>query len=99
MRAKDRTQTEVIRTREIEADGAKYLYELIMKKSKRVASYRLPLYSISVRMTDRDGNETDARITDVFSDIGKAMVFFQKIVDNLVTPIDLPYIFEDQILI
>ena len=99
MRAKDKTQTEVVRAREAEADGAKYYYELIMKKSKRVASYRLPLYSISVRMTDKDGKETDATLNDVFSDIGKAMVFFQKIVDNLVTPIDLPYIFEDQILI
>ena len=96
---RDKTQTEIVRYREVELDGAKYHYELIMKKSKKVISYRLPLYSIYVRMRDKDGNETDAQITDVFSDIGKAIVFFQKIVDNLVTPIDLPYIFEDQILV
>lgn len=96
---KAKTQTETVRVREAEADGAHYHYELIMKKSKRVASYRLPLYSISVRMTDKDGKETKAELNDVFSDIGKAIVFFQKIVDNLVTPIDLPYIFEDQILV
>ena len=99
MRFKDKTQTEVIRLREAEADGYKYRYQLIMKKSKRVASYRLPLYSIKVNLTDPDGIETCAELSDVFSDIGKAIVFYQSVVDNLVTPIDLPYIFEDQIMV
>ena len=35
---------------------------------------------------------------EIFADIGKAITFFDEIVDNLVTPIDLPYILEDRIL-
>ena len=99
MKNRDKTEINTVKERETVSEGAEYRYELIMKRSKRVASYRLPLYSVRVSMTDKDGKETYAELNDIFSDIGKAIVFFNRIADNLVTPIDLPYIFEDQILV
>ena len=44
-----------------EADGARYCYTLIMSESNKVASYKLPLYSIEIEMTDAEGNVTNAR--------------------------------------
>lgn len=90
------TDTVVIRTNSINDDGAIYKYKLYMQESGNVASYKLPLYSIGIEMTDRDGNYTEARVADVFSDIGKALVFYERLVNNLATPLNLPYILEDE---
>ena len=79
-----------------EIDGATYSYSLIMKESKNVASYRLPLYSIEIEMTDKDGNVTNARARELFADVGKAISFFRKLCENLATPLNLPYILEDE---
>ena len=88
--------TVVIRTNTVNEDGANYKYKLYMQQSGNVASYKLPLYSIGIEMTDRDGNYTEARVADVFSDIGKALVFYERLVSNLATPLNLPYILEDE---
>lgn len=79
-----------------EEGGAVYLYRLRVTESRRVASYQLPLYSIDVEM-DYEGKHTECSVNDVFSDVGKALVFFNTLVEYLATPIDLPYIFEDKI--
>jgi hypothetical protein len=97
MSKKDNLSTTVIKSDTIDSDGAKYQYSLHATKSPRVASYRLPLYSITVKMTDCEGNITDATLGDIFSDVGKAIVFYDRLVANLATPIDLPYILEDEI--
>ena len=53
----------IIKSEVREADGAKYQYSLIMTESNKVASYKLPLYSIEVEMTDSDGKvNTEAEI-------------------------------------
>ena len=78
-----------------EADGAQYKYSLYMKESHRVASYKLPLYSIKIEMRSNDNGFTEAESGDIFSDLGKASVFFDRLVDNLATPYNLPYIIED----
>ena len=88
---------DVIRTEVREDDGYQYNYQLMMRKSNSVASWRMPLYSIRVNMTDTFGNEGTADLTDVFSDADKALCFFEKIVKNLATPIDLDYILEDEL--
>ena len=88
----------IIRREECREDGYTYSYELIMKESGRVASYRIPLYSVRVKMTDRDGIESESEIKDAFADAGRAIVFFEKVVRNLATPIDLAYILEDEIV-
>lgn len=80
-------------------DGKRsYLYRLTMRESTQVASFKLPLYSITVELTDVDGKVTEAKLNDAFSDVGKAIVFFNKLVKHLVTPIDLAYVFEDELV-
>ena len=88
----------VIRTEKREKDGYEYEYQLTQSEGCRVASYGIPLYSISVKMKRHDGNrisENDAQ--NLFSDQRKATVFFERIVENLATPIDLAYIIEDEL--
>ena len=79
-----------------EVDGAKYCYSLVVSESNKVASYKLPLYSIEIEMTDKDGNVTNARTRELFADVGKAISFFRKLSENLATPLNLPYILEDE---
>jgi hypothetical protein len=79
-----------------EAEGATYRYTLIMSESNKVASYKLPLYSIEIEMTDKDGNVTNARTKEIFADVGKAISFFRKLSENLATPLNLLYILEDE---
>ena len=86
----------VIRSEVREADGAKYCYTLLMSESNKVASFKIPLYSIKIEMTDADGNNTSARTCDLFADVGKALSFFKKLYENLATPLNLPYILEDE---
>ena len=87
----------VIKKELCEKDGASYSYSLIVNESTSVASYRLPLYSIAIEMIDADGKKTNAETHDLFADVGKALVFFRKLVDNLATPLNLPYILEDEL--
>ena len=94
MRTKDET---LIKEQEVRLDDAVYLYRLTVSISEVVASYKLPLYSVFVSMTDSQGKRTEAVCADAFADIGKALVFFDKIVRTAVTPIDLAYVYEDEL--
>ena len=89
----------IIKTEERVCDGISYKYVLKKRESRRVASYKMPLYSVEVEMKSSDGRINSKNSSDLFSDIGKAVVFFEMLVDNLATPIDLPYILEDEFLI
>ncbi len=86
----------IIKEKELICDGRVYRYRLIQTRSQKVASYLMPLYSIEVSLTHL-GETTESSIDELFSDIGKALVFFDMLVDTLATPIDLPYIIEDRI--
>ena len=88
--------TEIIREEMREDGGLIYQYRLVRTKSLKVASYQMPLYSIEVSLSG-NGTSTQNSLCEVFSDLGKAIVFFDHIVENLATPIDLPYILEDKI--
>ncbi len=79
-------------------EGIAYRYIMLERKSLKVASYRIPLYTIKVIMETPEG-KSESSVPDAFSDIGKATVFFNKLVENLATPIDLEYIYEDKIWI
>lgn len=94
MRSTKTTDT-VIRC-ETRVDGEDtYVYRLIMKESVSLASYRITLYSVSVEFYGSDGQRTEGEIRDAFADPGRAILFFEMLVNNLATPIDLPYILED----
>jgi len=85
-----------IKNETVERDGAVYTYSLTARESGRVASYRIPLYTVSITMTDVSGNKTSAEARDAFADIGKALVFYEKVVEHLATPLNLPYVLEDE---
>ena len=95
MRTKEFKET-VIKNASLSSDGIKYTYTLSVNISDKVASFRLPLYSLEVRMLMPDGKETRASAENAFADIGKALVFFDKALRNLITPIDLAYVLEDE---
>ena len=97
MRQREKTKDTVIRCEEREDGKNSYKYKLVMRESTRVASYRLPLYSILVEMRQENGTVTSAETREVFADIGRAIIFFDKLVRNLATPIDLAYIVEDEL--
>ena len=95
MRQKEKTKDTVIRTDVREEDGYRYFYELIMRVSGELVSLRMPLYSVRVTLTDTEHKTSSAEIKDAFADAGRAIIFYEKIVRNLATPIDLSYIHED----
>lgn len=87
----------IIRTERRSRDGWEYTYILSVSLSRMTASYSLPLYSVSVELSHSTMGKTNEVLKDAFSDIGKAMEFFETAVAHLVTPIDLRYVFEDMI--
>ncbi len=88
---------ELIREETRETEDGVYTYTLLAKTGISVASYGLTLYSVIIQMTDSSGHRTEARLDDIFSDSDKAYKFFNKLIKNLATPIDLPYILEDEL--
>ena len=87
-----------VRTEVREVDGIEYRYELSSKENTSVAGYGIPLYSVDVVMEFKDsGKRSHGRTSELFSDFKKAVRFFEKLVANLATPIDLAYIVEDEL--
>lgn len=78
-------------------EGFSYTYELILREGVRTDDWRLPLYSIRISMTDAEGHSTQREATDVFTDRVRATEFFERLVRNLATPIDLGYVVEDEV--
>lgn len=76
-----------------------YTYELILRQGRRTADWRLPLYSVKVSIEDSEGRVSQKEATDVFTDKTRAVEFFEMLVRNLVTPIDLGYVVEDEVRI
>lgn len=93
---KNTAKTETIKDVTKIENGIIYRYILTAKRSKKVASFQLPLYSIEVIMT-KDGEVTRNSINDVFADVGKALSFYEYVSKNLATPIDLTYALEDKV--
>ncbi len=94
---RDKIRESVLRVREVSDEDATYKYTLSMTESKRVASYRLPLYSIAIEMTLASGERSEVVAKDVFADVGKAVVFYDRMVENRATPLNLHYIIEDEL--
>ncbi|MBQ2876779.1 MAG: hypothetical protein IJE25_07200 [Clostridia bacterium] len=96
MKQREKTTERLVKRDEITDGGINYVYELSVSENKNQASFRLPLYSVCVYMTEPDGTESSSRLDDVFYDAGQALLFYDKVVKNLATPIDLSYILEDE---
>lgn len=93
---KQTNNTTLIREEHAKDGEAEYTFILTMRRSDMVASYRMQLYSLTVRMTT-NGRQTEATVSDAFSDARRAHRFFDLMLRELVTPIDLPYVLEDMI--
>ena len=87
----------IIKTNKIHKGGISYNYSLSENKSRKMPSFGLPLYTLKIEMIDSDGVSTMAMAKDIFRDVDKALCFYDKIVRNLATPIDLAYVVEDEI--
>lgn len=88
----------VIKKEERCEDGYSYTYELLLRRGMRTAEFGLPLYSIKISMTDPCGNTSQREATDVFANFEQATTFFDRLVRNLATPIDLGYVVEDEVI-
>lgn len=97
MRSNSKVSRRIMREEERREGGYSYKYTLSVCESVSVASYKLPLYSITVALTDAEGNTTCGDTREIFADLGKANSFFDKLVRNLATPINLAYVVEDEI--
>lgn len=86
----------VIRREQKFDKGSSYLYELVMSHGDATANWQTPLYSVRIYMIDPMGNNREADARDIFSNLEDAEIFFDKVVRNLATPIDLAYILEDE---
>lgn len=96
---KNKTHKDIVIRKDLRSDGEnEYTYELVMNEGTKIANYKIPLYSVHVKMTDSLGETTNASVNDVFSDAGRAIIFYDKIVDGLATPVDLRYILEDEMI-
>lgn len=96
MSNKNKVLEKIIKCDEVLDGDVSYTYRLISSEGKNHASYRIPLYSVCVDMTSESGEITSASIKEAFCDVGQALVFYDKVVRNLATPIDLAYVFEDE---
>lgn len=75
-------------------NGINYKYELRSFEGREVASFGIVLYEILVEMKIKD-NITFYKTGGLFSDVERALRFFDMLRKNLATPYDLPYIIED----
>ena len=85
----------VIREEHRTIDGTEYVYKLTARMKSVSTSLKIPLYSIEVTMKTVNDDSKSAVCADAFSDVGSAMIFFDKIVRCAATPIDLAYVYED----
>ena len=91
-------QYNIVKKTERAEDGYAYTYELLLRRGTRTADFGLPLYSIRISMTDPNGNTSQREATDVFVNSEQANIFFDRLVRNLATPIDLCYVVEDEVI-
>ena len=89
-------KSQTVREEKRTDNGIEYKYTLSVRRSDRTASYGLALYSIKVEMTDLTGAVSEASLVDAFRSAELAFRFFDRVVDNLATPIDLPFVFDDE---
>ena len=96
MITKRKLRERTVRIERAEVEGCFYKYRLSVKYGRGELGCRTPLYSISVELIDEVGKKTSASLRETFSDLDSANCFFNKLFENLATPIDLPYVFEDE---
>ena len=87
----------LIRKETVKNDGNVYEYMLYLNESERFSSFRLPLYSIEIKLTLSDGTVSNYMSEDLFSDFNEAVNFYERLIKNLATPMNLPYVIADSL--
>lgn len=87
----------VVKKEDKQEGGYSYTYELLLRRGVKTADFGLPLYSVRISMTDLNGKKSFREATDLFADDIQATEFFDRLVRNLATPIDLGYVVEDEV--
>ena len=83
----------LIRCDEVYNNGISYKFSLL-EDHKLGSEY--PLYTVTIEMRGEDGVTTAATAKNVFEGTSRAISFYEKMVRNLATPIDLAYAVEDE---
>lgn len=84
---------------DVKTDGKYTLtYRLYENAPRKIGRMSLSLYSIEIE-SESENSITKSEISEIFSDIGKALTFYNSLVENLATPINLHYILEDCITV
>ena len=86
---------ETIREDTVISGGARYTYKLVVKELKRHFAPKLPRYAVLIEMQTSEGMITTADSGYIFVDMGKAIVFYERLTAHLCTPLNLPYVLED----
>lgn len=87
----------VIRREIREAEGFRYTYELILREGDKTADWGLTLYSVKISMVDEKGETSEREARDLFTSQDQALEFYNKLVRNLATPLNLGYVVEDEL--
>lgn len=77
--------------------GNELTYIMSKNISSSIASFRIPLYSVKIEMKDSEGNFSYYELNNVFANEVKVRCFFDKLVSNLATPMNLPFVFDDEL--
>ena len=85
-----------IKSAHVSEENASYKYELREFTDSAVSSFPITLYEIVVEMETEYGSES-YKTGGIFVNLGKAIRFFDFLVENLATPQNLPYVIEDAI--
>ncbi len=96
MRQKSKAIKSVIKE-DVICDGEyRYIYRLYENAARKIGKASLTLYSIEIEMECEEVC-SKSEISEIFADVGKALTFYNSLVENLVTPINLHYVLEDSI--
>ena len=88
-----KTET-VIRNETVLESGNLYCYTLIESEGANGTM----LYSLKITLSMKDGEFSENTAKNIFTEKNAAMLFFDKMLKNLATPLNLPYVVEDELL-
>ena len=81
-----------IKSQSREKDGIKYSYTLVMNDEVSTPT----LHTVKIRMKSNDGSINTYAKEEIFAAQASAVAFLDKLVDNLATPINLPFVIADE---
>ncbi len=85
----------ILRVERAYEDGAEYRYELISEEMSEERVGDVTRYSIRVKMSLCQ-NKTEATTDFIFTSLERASEFYSLLKKNLVTPLNLEYVIEDE---